>query len=417
MKHSNQLCRIAAILLTTFIFTVSCKKKDKDDAAPLPKVELMKYFVGVHVGGGKADPYYLVPTKDIMSGNISVVGNGFENMGYQAVVQGGYVYATNDAEATIDKYKVTETGMVKEASISTTAVMSGSFARYVDYMEETNDIILSNFPNAEGKAPYAIIDLATFKVESYGRFQMPDVGEYKAMWTRPTVSGGKVYVAAEYHIPAITFSSPDSLITVKFDYPSFTNPTVLINDVSGGSTAGYRTNATFKNEQGDIYQWNFRSPVWENVSAERMNTMPIVFAKISNGVYDKSYEFNVSSHFNEEISMWNAWYAGNGIAYANIMLESELAGNWDNIYENYGQIYKLDIYNKTVTKINIPKAPLNEIYSLNSVDDGKFYIPVCIKNGNANIYEITIGGGANDFKAGAKLDGANVKVPSLNILK
>lgn len=413
MKRIYQFYPIAAVVLAALTLLGSCKDKNE----PEPNTSLTKYFVGVHPGGGEDDPYYLVPTNNIMSGNISVVGNGFENMGYQAVVHGGYVYATNDAKSTLDKYKVTGTGMIKEASISIPEVMSGSFARYVDYIKETNDIILSNFPNSEGKAPYAIIDVASFAVKSFGRFQMPDIENYRAMWTRPTVAGGKVYVAAEYNIPGITFSGPDSLITVVFDYPSFTNPNVLINDVTGGSTAGYRTNATFKDEQGDIYQWNFRSPLWENVTADRLDEMPLIFVKISDGAYDNNYEFNISSHFNEEVSMWNAWYAGDGIVYANIMLESELAGNWNNIYENYGQIYKLDIYNKTVTKINIPKAPLNEIYSLNSVENGKFYIPVCIKNGNANIYEININGGAGDFKVGAKLDGANVKVPSLNILK
>ena len=152
------------------------------------------------------------------------------------------------------------------------------------------------------------------------------------------------------------------------------------------------------------------------VNPEDVPKTPCVFVKITNGEYDNSYSFNVSEKFPAPVSIWNAWYAGNGIAYANIIPESDL-GVWDNLYENYGQLYKIDIYNKTVTKLNIPKAPLNEIFSLNSVKDGKFYIPVCIKGGNANIYEITIGGGANDFKVGAKLDGANVYAPSLNILK
>ena len=42
-----------------------------------------------------------------------------------------------------------------------------------------------------------------------------------------------------------------------------------------------------------------------------------------------------------------------------------------------------------------------------------FYVPVCISGGDANIYEITVGGGANGFQKGAKLDGSNVYVNSL----
>ncbi len=136
--------------------------------------------------------------------------------------------------------------------------------------------------------------------------------------------------------------------------------------------------------------------------------------RIANGEYD-DYKLDVSSHFSTPISIWNAWYAGKGIVYANIILESDLSV-WGNLRENYGQLHKIDLYNKTVTKLNIPKVPLNEIFSLNSVKDGKFYIPVCIKGGKANIYEINIGGGADDFKVGAELDGNNVYVPSLNVL-
>lgn len=396
---------ILAIALTTSLLTISCN----DDDPTTEQSDLMKYFVGIEVD----EEYYMVPSKDIMTGNISVLGKGVEGIAHHAVVKDGYLYVINSDEATLDKYKITETGIIKEDAISTAAVMSGSFARYTD-LTETNDIILMNFPNAEGSAPYAIIDLATFKVESHGSFKMPDVGRYKPSWCRALVSGNKVYVGGEYSVPEVFGEIPDSLITIVYDYPSFTNPKTIISKASAGSVAGYRTKASFKDEKGDIYQWNLRSNQWSS-NAEDVPRTPCVFVKIANGEYDNGYSFNVSEKFATPISIWNVWYAGNGIAYANIIPESDL-GLWDNLYENYGQLHKIDIYNKTVTKLNIPKAPLNEIFSLNSVKDGKFYIPVCVKGGSANIYEITVGGGANDFKVGAKLDGNNVYAPSLNVL-
>ncbi|GGH02038.1 hypothetical protein GCM10007415_42700 [Parapedobacter pyrenivorans] len=388
------------------MFLASCKKDDpRADEQP----ELMNYFVGIEVG----EEYYMVPSKDIMSGSISVVGNGIEGIAHHAVVKDGYLYVINGDEATLDKYKITETGITKEDAISTAAVMSGSFARYTD-LTETNDLLLMNFPNDEGNAPYAIIDIATFTVESYGSFKMPNVDRYKPSWCRAVVSGDKVYVGGEYGVPEVYGDIPDSLITIVYDYPSFTNPKTIISKASGGSVAGYRTNGSFKDEKGDIYQWNLRSNQWASNPEDVPNT-PCVFVKITDGEYDDGYAFNVSEEFDEPVSIWNAWYAGNGIAYANVILESDLSV-WDNLYENYGQLYEIDIYNKTVTKLNIPKAPLSDIFSLNSVKDGKFYIPVCVKGGNANIYEIAIGGGPGDVKVGAKLDGNNVYAPSLNIL-
>lgn len=401
----NRFYVLMTVLLSCALLTTSCKKDDVDDVP----ADLMKYFVGIEVD----NEYYMVPTKDISTGSISVIGKGVEGIAHHAVVKDGYLYVINGDESTLDKYKITETGITKESAISTASVMSGSFARYTD-LTETNDILLMNFPNDEGKAPYAIIDLATFTVESFGSFQMPSIGQYKPTWCRALVSDGKVYVGAEYSTPAVFGAIPDSLVTIVYDYPSFTNPKTLISKASAGSVAGYRTKGLFKDEKGDIYQWNLRSNQWAS-NPEDVPNSPCVFVKIKNGDYDNSYSFNISEKFNEPISIWNAWYAGNGIAYANIILESDL-GIWDNLYENYGQLHKIDLYNKTVTKLNIPKAPLNEIFSLNSVKDGKFYIPVCVKGGNANIYEININGGADDFKVGAKLDGNNVYAPSLNIL-
>lgn len=407
MKTLTQFKSILAIFLATTVFLTACKKNNNDgDKQP----ELMKYFVGMEIGS----EYYMVPSKDIMSGNISVVGKGVEGIAHHAVVKDGFLYVINSDEATLDKYQITETGISKVGAISTAAVMSGSFARYTD-LTETNDILLMNFPNDEGSAPYAIIDLATFTVEKYGSFKMPAIGHYKPTWCRALVSGNKVYVGAEYTDPAVFGDIPNSLTTIVYDYPSFTNPKTISTNASAGSVAGYRTRASFKDEKGDIYQWNLRSQQWASNPGDIAKT-PVVFVKIKNGEYDNTYSFNISEKFAEPVSIWNAWYAGNGIAYANVILESDLSA-WNNLRENTGQLYKIDIYNKTVTKLNIPKAPLNEIFSLNSVDNGKFYIPVCIKGGDANIYEITIGGGANDFKVGAKLDGANVYAPSLNILK
>ena len=406
MKTMNLLHKFMLVFLAATFFLASCKKSEPLVEQP----DLVKYFVGMEVD----EEYYMVPTKDILSGNISVLGKGVEGIAHHAVVKDGYLYAINSGEGTLDKYEITETGINKVDAISTAAVMSGSFARYTD-LTETNDILLMNFPNDQGMAPYAVVDLATFTVEKYGSFKMPDVGRFKPSWCRAIVSGDKVYVGAEYGVPEVYGDIPDSLVTIVYDYPSFTNPKTIISKASAGSVAGYRTHGSFKDEKGDIYQWNLRSSQWAS-NAEDIPSTPCVFVKITDEDYDDSYSFNISEKFSEPVSIWNAWYAGGGIVYANIILESDLT-EWAKLSENTGQLYKVDIYNKTLTKLNIPKARSNNIFSLNSVDNGKFYIPVCIKGGNANIYEISIGGGADDFKVGAKLDGNNVFAPSLNILK
>lgn len=404
MKRVKTLLTVA---LATSMFFTACKK---DKVAEEPQPDLMKYFVGMEVG----DAYYTVPAKDITTGNLTVVGKGIENIGYHSVVKDGFLYSIAGEESLLEKYKITETGIEKVDVIATAPVMSGSFPRYID-LTETNDIILMNKPNATGSAPYAIIDLATFKVEKHGSIQLPAKGNYKPTWCRSIVSGNKVYVATEYTLPGVFGDIPKELTTVVYDYPAFTNSKVITSTASAGSVAGYRTNGSFKDEKGDIYQYNFRSNQWSSKPAD-VATTPTVFVKITNGDYDNSYSFDVSSKFPAPISIWNAWYAGNGIVYANVISESDLDA-WAKVTDNVGQLYKIDIYKKEVLKLNIPKAPFVNIFSLNSVVDGNFYIPVSIKGGAANIYQIKVGGGANDFKVGAKLDGANVFAPSITVLK
>ena len=371
---------------------------DNDVPAPLNS----KYLVSASVG----DASYYTTVDDILSGSITIVGSGYEGFANLAASVDGYFYVFGDG--TLEKYEFTDEGLQDRGAISSEALVPGSFYRYIED-SGNGDLFLSNFPNDDGEAPYAIVDLATFTVKDHGFITLPQVDGRSALWTQPLVSGNEIYFGTLYGNPDWT-NIANTLITVKYDYPSMENPMVLQTDASAGSTGGYRTNAAFVTENGDIYQHNLNSIQWHGDAAIVDN--PTVFVRIKDGAYDDSYVFDISEVYGESVNIWNAWYAGNDIMYANIVKESDIAV-WDDLSLNTGKLAEINLATKTVTELNIPMAPLVNLFKAECIENGKFFIPISINGGDANIYEITIGGGADGFQKGAVLDGSNVYVNGL----
>ncbi|MDO5976082.1 hypothetical protein [Flavivirga jejuensis] len=380
---------------------VSNSDDNSDTLEPLNS----KFTVGAAVDGEG----YFVTTDNISSGTISIVGNGYEGWANLSVSVEGFLYNLNGDEGTLDKYEFTDNGLVKRDAISTTALLPGSFFRYIQDTG-SGDLFLSNFPNEDGDAPYAIIDLETFTVEGHGLVNIPDVNGKDALWVNGLVKDNEIYFGSLYGDWATWTQIEDSLITVKFDYPSLTNPEILVSTASAGQTAGYRNNGTFKTENGDIYQYNLTSSHW--YSHDELVGKPTVFTRIKDGDYD-DYVLDVSASFSEPIAIWNAWYAGNDIVYASVVKEADITV-WDDLKINTNTLIEVNLATKTVTELNIPKASYVDIFNLNCVENGKFYLPVSISGGEANIYQIDINGGANGFQKGAVLDGSNVFVNSLH---
>ncbi|WP_192348548.1 hypothetical protein [Algoriphagus sp. Y33] len=393
---------ISCLLLASGLTFTAC---DSDEPPVVPPPANSKYTVGANVDG---EGYYLT-TDDIQTGDISVVGNGFEGWANLSVSVDGYLYILNNTEALTEKFELTDNGPVKVDAISNSALVPEGFFRYI-INTGTGDLFLMDFPNEEGKAPYAIIDLQGFTVESFGLMDVPDVNGKNALWTNALVEGDKIYLGSLYGDRENWTQLSDSLITVKYDYPSLANPEVLVSTASAGTTAGYRTNGTFKVENGDIYQYNLNSFQWNG--NDELAGKPTVFVRIKDGEYDDSYVLDVSAEYNEPIAIWNAWYAGNNIVYANIVKEADIPA-WGDLLQNTGTLVEINLASKSVTELNLPKATYRDVYSLNCIEDGKFYVPVSVTGGDANIYEITVGGGADGFRKGARLDGSNVFVNAL----
>jgi len=368
------------------------------------------YLVGAEVDGES----YFLTTDELLEDNLTIVGNGYEGWAGIATSVDGYLYVVNNTEGLIEKFELTENGPVLDASISSAVLTPGAFFRYIQ-ATDNGDLLLMSNPNRDGDGytPYAIIDLETFTASSSGFINFPtlveedeagDTETFYNLWANAVVSNGKIYFGSTYGTRNWAEFS-DSLVTVVYDYPSLTNGEIITNDVSGGALSGYRTNGGFVTENGDVYQYNITSPLWYEFDAFPDSSSVLV--KLTDGAYDESFSIDFDAHFGETVSVWNVWYAGDDIAYANVVKAADVP-EWGDLSQNTGNLVEVNLATGVITELNLPDATYVNVYSLNCVEDGNFYIPVNVTGGETSIYEITIGGGANGFTKGATLDGGDV---------
>ena len=205
----------------------------------------------------------------------------------------------------------------------------------------------------------------------------------------PVVAGGKAYygVAKRKLNPNKPNEQVKNLVypatTLVVDYPSLKNPKVIESALANGSTYGYRIPVAHKDEKGDVYQINKTHML-----------------KLSDGVYDDSYDFDLSKAAGVEIGALGWFYAGNGIGYATYYDakkgDSEKAAAWG--------IIRVDIYNKSVIKMNVPDKLYLFQYQYAKVLDGKVYMALCPVGGEGNVYIFDSSkADANGFEVGSKL--------------
>ncbi|MBW3469568.1 hypothetical protein [Arthrospiribacter ruber] len=394
------------VLALSIVLLSSCS--DDNGNGPSPNTGEVMFGVNLGIDGTE----YLVNTDNLMEGKITAVGRGVETHSFgMAIPVGKFLYLFNGNENTIDQMEMTATGYVKITSISAATILPNG-SRNVSEVEP-GKLLFTNWPNADNEVTYAFISIPSFTVESYGTFDAPKLGNYEPveLGGPGIVSNNKIYFGTMYSNRVTWDTFPDSLVTLVYDYPSFTNPTFLTSTATLGATSSYMPHSMVKDEQGDIYQVNIRSKHWYNMGTAE--DKPTLISKISNGSYDDSYVFDVSEKYSETISLIGMQYVGHGIAYGR--LGNEDATNEWGVFSNGNNtsVVKIDLYNKTITNMDLPLSPLR--FGLMAVHNGKVYWPVAPVGGKAHIYEIDPSGGADAFKEGAELEGSNFRLNGIYV--
>jgi len=223
---------------------------------------------------------------------------------------------------------------------------------------------------------------------------------YTSRVDAPVIAGDKIYYGlgkAAYNpvspctgrgCPRAIYTNVETLV---LDYPSLTNPKIIATDIAKGATNGYRTPVAYTDELGDVYQ----------IISVPDNSYDTHILKISNGDYDASYDFNLSELLGFNVASNGWFYVGNGIGYVPYA-NTDLSTNW--FSDSVWSVARVDLYNKTVVNLNVPKDLWLTQYQSGVVKDGKFYMSITPTGVDGNVYIFDINSeNANAFEKGATL--------------
>ncbi|PCH76233.1 MAG: hypothetical protein COB98_06820 [Flavobacteriaceae bacterium] len=216
----------------------------------------------------------------------------------------------------------------------------------------------------------------------------------------PVIAGNKIYYgmsksAYNPENPCSGKGCPKAIYknveTLVLDYPSLTNPKIISTDIAKGATNGYRTPVSYKDERGDVYQ----------LISVPNSTYDTYILKISNGDYDDSYNFNLSELLGFNVASNGWFYAGNGIGYVPYA-NTDKSDDW--FSDSVWSVARVDVYNKTVVDLNVPKNLWLTQYQSAVVKDGKFYMAITPTGQDGNVYIFDINSTSPDgFEIGATL--------------
>lgn len=250
--------------------------------------------------------------------------------------------------------------------------------------------ITSNLRLATVSLPdLSIINLTAFEIpQTAEAAEGATIGYHPMRVDVPVIAGDKIYFGLmhldmydETTPPPFRVPKQNGLETLVFDYPGMTNGTIVQYDSAAGHTNGYRAPSMYVDENGDVYQSNW---YMSGNSFDLSNGDKTVMMKLTDGEYDTSYVFNISEALGltSNIATVGWFYVGDGIGYMPIQIEDE--GSY--YKANTWSVAKIDIYNKTAVKLDVPLSYLFA-YQSGIVKDGKFYMSISPIDGDAYIYE------------------------------
>lgn len=435
----NQFKQLLLALTLPAIFLTSCS--GDDDAATTANetsdtnLETSTYSLLANID----DAYYLAQTEDLTEGTLSFVDNGTQldsDLAAKVLRKGDYLYSLNygtgiltqlspqddgsyttikeiDAGlavgTTTPRYKIADDNTLMVYNVTTEAVTNDA--------DEITDYVCT--------LRFAAIDIPALTISNLTEFVIPQsenakiggstgIGYHPMRVDSPVISGDKIYFGLMHldiqssPIPPFRTPKQTGLETLVFDYPAISNGVIVESSEASGHTSGYRAPSMHADENGDVYQSNW---FMSGNSFDLSNGDKTVISKLTNGVYDASYEFNVSEALGltSNVATVGWFYVGNGIGYMPIQLEDE--GNYYS--EDSWSLARIDVYNKTAVKLNVTLSNLFE-YESGIVDNGNFYMAISPADGDSYIYEFDVTStSADGFSAGLQMDGGSVSVEGI----
>ena len=381
---------LSAVLLSAVVMiSSSCQKKGNDlNPDDLVNDDKSTYVLAVTADGSSSEATdYIVQTKDLMNGTISLVGQGIEQKSYRMydLVGKTLLSITYQGTNVVPGYTLNSNSLLTKKN--------GEFS--ILRLHARNPInensMLGMYVPRDGSAEATIyeINASEMKVSREAKINVFDAagnGKEQAYFNDLQLIGNKVY-APFFQIKNSSFESDyaDSAYVAIYSYPDFRLEKV-IKDSRTGTVGAYATNDALSiTENGDIYTY---SPT-AIASGIAPTSKPSGILRIKSGTseFDKDYFFNIED-VTGGYKIACMRYAGNGKALAQIysFKDHVAADKWT---ARDTRLAVLDLNAKTVTYVDGVPLHTGGIKYKSIIDNGIAYLQVKNADG-VYIYKVDI---------------------------
>ncbi len=379
----------AALISGVLVGAIACKKDSNNTVTPpTPSV----YALGVGVTTSTATTNYVVQAGDLMSGTISLTGNGILQDGYRDYAFGGSKFysigglgITDVNTITVDASGklTTQTGLTFELPNNDLLDIDGTGKTMVGVSMPTGPTVGLN-------AQFYTLDIAANTVGNKVNVPITSIYPSDRDWIFHTglqVRGSQAFQTF-YPVDAATYATQntDTNYVAVYSYPGFALQKVIKDSRTGPSGAFNTRSGLFKTESGDLYAVSNSS----FANGYSQSTKPAGILKIAAGStdFDPSYFFNTDAAPNGG-KIAHAIYIGNGKLFAAVTNKvPTLDDRWS---DGNLTLAIVDLVGKTITRVtNSPVFSGNGGRSFAAmVDNGKVYFAITV-NSVLNIYQTDI---------------------------
>ncbi|MXV51959.1 DUF4374 domain-containing protein [Pedobacter sp. HMF7647] len=379
-----------ALITGVAVGTVSCKKDSDNDTTPPAGQKV--YALGIGVTTTTATTNYVVQTSDLMSGTVSLAGNGLLQDGYRDYAYAGSKFFSigglgitdvNTLSLNASDKLTTQTGLTFELQNNELIDIDGTGKTMVGASLPTGPTVGLN-------AKFYTVDVASNTVANKVDVPMNNIHPSSEDWlfhTGMQVRGNQMFQTF-YPVNAATYETKntDYNYVAIYSYPGFVLQKVIKDSRTGPSGAFNTRSGLFKTESGDLYAVSNSS--FSNGYSQ--STKPAGILKIASGAteFDANYFFNTDAAANGG-KIAHAIYIGNGKLFAEITTKVPTAA--DRWSDANLRLAIVDLNAKTVTPVtNSPVFSGNGGRSFAATtDEGKVYCAITVA-GVMNIYQTDI---------------------------
>ena len=381
-----------SILAVGVLAIISCSSDD-DTTTTGNEGNDKVYVLGLGVTTTTETTNYVIETDNLMSGVISLVGQGTLQDGYRDYAQGG------DTFYSIGGLGVTDVNTITATEDGNLNILSGlTFEHQVDGFRDIDGTGATMLgvssplsPTTSENIQFYTVDVASNTKSNITSIPFSDVYDTDEDWifhTGMQVSEGKLYQTF-YPVSATTYNTQntDTQYVAIYSYPSFELENVITDTRVGPAGAFNTRSGIFKAENGDLYTISTSS--FANGYSQSTKPAGILRIPAGTSAFDPDYFFNTSEYMTGGRIAHAIYVGGNKLFAAITVVEHTVDDRWSDANLRLAIV---DLTGQTITLVEgAPEFSGNGGRSFAAFEeDGMAYTAISDANGTVNIYQTDI---------------------------